>query len=161
MTKKKKQQYRIRNWPDYNKALVQRGSLTLWIDERAIETWLNTDCPVRRGRRRTYADAAIFCSLILREVYHLPLRATEGLVSSLLRLLKTGLPVPDYSTLSRRARALDVQLSSAARREPLLLVIDSTGLKLYGEGEWRVRVHGWAKRRTWRKLHISMDASSQ
>jgi hypothetical protein len=161
VTKKRKRQYRIRNWPQYNKALVSRGSLTLWIDQRAIETWLSTDCPVRRGRRRTYADVAILCSLILRDVYHLPLRATEGLVSSLIGLLKVDLPMPDYSTLSRRARSLHVPISSAARREPRHLIIDSTGLKLYGEGEWRVRGRGWTKRRTWRKLHISMDAESQ
>ena len=161
MTKKKKQQYRIRNWRDYNKALVRRGSLTIWIDAHAIETWLNHDGSVRRGRPRTYADVAIICSLLLREVYHLPLRATTGLVSSLIGLLKVDLPVPDYSTLCRRARSLNVKLSSEARPEPLHLVIDSTGLKLYGEGEWRVRVDGWAKRRTWRKLHISMDGETQ
>jgi hypothetical protein len=161
VTKKQKQQYRIRNWRDYNKALVRRGSLTIWIDAHAIETWLNHEGCVRRGRPRTYADVAIICSLLLREVYHLPLRATTGLVSSLIGLLKVDLPVPDYSTLSRRARSLHVKLSSEARPEPLHLVIDSTGLKLYGEGEWRVRVHGSAKRRTWRKLHISMDGETQ
>jgi IS5 family transposase len=161
VTKKTKQQYRIRNWREYNRALVGRGSLSLWIDQRSLETWLSTDRPGGRGRRRTYADAAILCSLILREVYHLPLRATQGLVSSVLRLLEVDLPVPDYSTLCRRARALNVKLSRESRQEPLHLIVDSTGLKLYGEGEWRVRVHGWAKRRTWRKLHISMDEESQ
>ena len=161
MTKKTKRQYRIRNWQQYNRALVGRGSLTLWIDSQVTETWIEHDCPGRRGRRRTYADVAIVCSLILREVYHLPLRATQGLVSSVLRLLKVDLPVPDYSTLCRRARALDIKLSTESPREPLHLIVDSTGLKLYGEGEWRVRVHGWAKRRTWRKLHIGMDAATQ
>ena len=161
MTKKKKQQYRIRNWRQYNKALVERGSLTLWIDSHAIETWLDTDCPARRGRRRTYADVAIRCALILRAVYHLPLRATEGLVCSVLHLLKIDLPVPDYSTLCRRARHLPVQLSTQTRTEPLHLIVDSTGLKLYGEGEWKVRLRGWARHRTWRKLHIGIDAGSQ
>jgi hypothetical protein len=161
VTNKPKRQYRIRNWPQYNKALVGRGSLTLWIDQRSLETWLSTDCPGGRGRPRTYADAAILCSLILREVYHLPLRATTGLLSSVLGLLKVDLPVPDYSTLSRRARPLPVHISSEARAEPLHLIIDSTGLKLYGEGEWRVRGKGWTKRRTWRKLHISMDGETQ
>jgi len=161
VTKKKKQQYRIRNWPDYNKALVKRGSLTLWIDSQSIQTWLNTDCPSRRGRRRTYADVAIRCALILREVYHLPLRATEGLVCSVMRLFKLDLPVPDYSTLSRRARHLQVQLSTQTRPETLHLIVDSTGLKLYGEGEWKVRLRGWARRRTWRKLHLGIDAQTQ
>jgi Transposase DDE domain len=160
VTKKKKRQYRIRNWRDYNKALVQRGSLTLWIDTRSTDTWLDSDTRIRRGRRRTSADVAIVCALTLREVYHLPLRATEGLVSSLLGLLEVDLPTPDYSTLSRRARLLDVTLSAGARRTALHLVVDSTGLKLYGEGEWKVRLHGWAKHRTWRKLHVGIDAAT-
>jgi hypothetical protein len=101
------------------------------------------------------------CALTLREVYHLPLRATEGLVASVLAVLKVDLPAPDYSTLCRRARSLEVQLSAAAGRGPLHLVVDSTGLKLYGEGEWKVRLHGVDKRRTWRKLHLGIDHRSQ
>jgi IS5 family transposase len=161
VTNKTKPRYRIRNWKEYNRALVGRGSITLWIDERAIQSWLNHDYLAQRGRPRTYADAAIVCSLMLREVYHLPLRATAGLVSSVLSLLQTGLPAPDYSTLSRRARLLNVPLLSGASGEPLHLIVDSTGLKLYGEGEWKVRLHGWAKHRTWRKLHIGIDAQTQ
>lgn len=161
MTNKKKQQYRIRNWREYNRALVGRGSLSLWLDERSIETWLSTDSRVGRGRPHLYADAAIVCSLMLREVYHLPLRSTQGLVLSLMQLMHLRLPVPHYSTLSRRARLLEVNLSATASKGPLHLVIDSTGLKLYGEGEWRVRAKGWTKRRTWRKLHIAMDAATQ
>lgn len=159
MAKKKKQRYRIRNWKQYNKALVQRGSLTLWIETRATDTWLAQDTAARRGRRRTYADAAILCALTLREVYHLPLRATQGFVCSVLRLLHLELPAAHYSTLSRRARALE--LSLAAPTGPIKhLVIDSSGLKVYGEGEWKVRTHGKGKHRTWRKLHIAMDAAT-
>jgi hypothetical protein len=158
LTKKRKRQYRIRNWTDYNKALVQRGSLTLWIDSRSTDTWLDHSCPQRRGRRRTYTDAAILSALLLREAYHLPLRSTQGLVSSVLRLMQMELPVMHYSTLSRRARSL--QLSLATPKKISHLVIDSTGLKVYGEGEWKVRIRGADKRRTWRKLHISMDAST-
>ncbi len=158
MTKKRKQQYRIRNWKEYNKALVQRGSLTLWIDTRCLNAWLDRSCPARRGRRRTYTDATILSALLLREVYHLPLRSTQGLVSSVLRLMQIRLPAPHYSTLSRRARHL--RLSLAAPRKVSHLVIDSSGLKLYGEGEWKVRLHGVDKRRTWRKLHLAMDAES-
>ncbi|HYX72869.1 MAG TPA: IS5 family transposase [Nitrososphaera sp.] len=156
MTNQPKQQYRIRNWQQYNKALVQRGSLTLWIDTRATNTWLDCACPPRRGRRRTSTDAAILCALLLREVYHLPLRSTQGLVASVLRLMRVRLPVPHYSTLSRRARQL--QLSPTVPKKIRHLVIDSTGLKLSGEGEWKVRLHGADKRRTWRKLHLAMDA---
>jgi len=159
VTKKQKHQYRIRNWHDYNKALVHRGSLTLWIDTRSTNTWLDSEPPPRRGRRRTYTDAAITCALLLREVYHLPLRSTQGLVHSVLRLMQVALPVPHYSTLSRRARQL--QLSLTAPQQIRHLVIDSTGLKVYGEGEWKVRTHGADKRRTWRKLHIAMDARTQ
>ena len=158
MANRTKRQYRIRNWPDYNRALVGRGSLTLWIDTRAADTWLDCSCPARRGRRRTYTDAAILCALLLREAYHLPLRSTQGLVSSVLALMRVRLPSPHYSTLSRRARRLE--LSLAAPEKIKHLVIDSTGLKVYGEGEWQVRTHGKAKRRTWLKLHIAMDAST-
>jgi hypothetical protein len=160
VAKKKKQRYRIRNWRDYNSALVRRGSLTLWLDARSLDTWLDRSPPVRRGRRRTYTDAAITCALLQREVYHLPLRSTQGLAASLIRLLAAGLPVPHYSTLSRRARSLRLSLAPP-RREIAHLAIDSTGLKLYGEGEWRVRQRGWVKHRTWRKLHLSLDASTQ
>ena len=161
VTNKRKRRYRIRNWRDYNSALVRRGSLTLWIEQRSVDAWLDRDRPARRGRRRTYTDAAILCCLTLREVYHLPLRATEGLAASLLRLLGVEAPAPDYSTLSRRARHLRLNPSEKAGKKIAHLVIDSTGLKLYGEGEWRVKVHGWAKRRTWRKLHLCVDASTQ
>jgi hypothetical protein len=111
---------------------------------------------VRRGRRRFSSDLAITCALTLREVYHLPLRSTQGLVSSVLRLLGAELPAPHYSTLSRRAPALEVKLPRLSKG-PLHLAVDSTGLKLYGEGEWKVRLHGKEKRRTWRKLHLMLD----
>ena len=159
MTKKKKQQYRIRDWKQYNRALIGRGSLTIWIDTRATDTWLDCECSRRRGRRRIYTDAAIRCSLMLREVYHLPLRATEGLVRSILHLMRVELPSAHYSTLSRRARSLSLSLATSTKRIKHL-VIDSSGLKVYGEGEWQMRTHGKQKRRTWRKLHISMDAST-
>jgi hypothetical protein len=161
VTNKTKRQYRIRNWRQYNKALVGRGSLTLWIDSRTTDTWLDQERPSHRGRRRTYTDVAILCALTLREVYHLPLRATEGLVCSVLHLLEVDLPTPDYSTLCRRARKLDVPLPVPAQRAPRHLVVDSTGLKVYGEGEWKVRLHGVDKRRTWRKLHLAIDHRRQ
>ena len=158
VTKRTKLKYRIRNWRQYNRALIGRGSLTLWIDTRATDTWLDHSCPIRKGRRRVYTDAAILSALLLREVYHLPLRSTQGLVSSVLRLMQVSLPSPHYSTLSRRARSLKLSLASPKRIKHL--VIDSTGLKVYGEGEWQVRTHGKGKRRTWLKLHLSMDAST-
>ena len=160
MTNKKKRQYRIRNWRDYNSALIRRGSLTLWVEQSAVGKWRDTAAPVGRGRHRRYSDLAITCALTLREVYHLPLRSTQGLVRSVLRLLGADLPAPHYSTLSRRAATLDVKLARPAR-EPLHLAVDSTGVKLYGEGEWKVRLHGADKRRTWRKLHLLLDHRTQ
>lgn len=160
MTNKRKRQYRIRNWRDYNSALVRRGSLTLWVEQRAVNRWRERSRPARRGRRRLYSDLAITCALVLREVYHLPLRSTQGLVSSVLRLLGTDLPAPHYSTLSRRAAHLEVKLPRLSTG-PLHLAVDSTGVKLYGEGEWKVRLHGSDKRRTWRKLHLLIDHRTQ
>jgi hypothetical protein len=156
VTNKTKRQSRTRDWQQYNKALVRRGSLTLWVEERTLGVWLNRDRPARRGRRRTYTDVAILCALTLRAVYGLPLRSTQGLVRSLLRLLGADLPAPHYSTLSRRSAVLDVGLPRS-HKGPLHLAVDSTGVKLYGEGEWKVRLHGVEKRRTWRKLHLAVD----
>jgi hypothetical protein len=156
VTNKPKRQYRIRNWRDYNKAVVRRGSLTLWVEQRAPNQWRDTTAPVRRGRRPIYSDLAITCALTLREVYGLPLWATQGLVRSVLLLLGAGSPAPHYSTLSRRAATLEVKLPRLSRG-PLHLAVDSTGVKLYSEGEWEVRLHGTEKRRTWRKLHLLID----
>jgi hypothetical protein len=160
VTNKPKRRYRIRNWPEYNKALVRRGSLTLWVEQGVVNRWRDTAAPLRRGRRRFYSDLAITCALTLREVYHLPLRATQGLVSSVLRLLGADSPAPHYSTLSRRAASLEVRLERLSQG-PLHLAVDSTGVKLYGEGEWKVRLHGKEKRRTWRKLHLLVDHHTQ
>jgi hypothetical protein len=156
VTNKEKRRYRIRNWPDYNSALIRRGSLTLWVEQGVAKGWRDTASPVRRGRRRFYSDLAITCALTLREVYQLPLRSTQGLITSVLRLLGTDLPAPHYSTLSRRASSLEVKLPRLSKGS-LHLAVDSTGLKLYGEGEWKVRLHGKEKRRTWRKLHLLID----
>ena len=157
--KKSKQKYHVRNWPHYNSALVRRGSLTLWIDQHSLSAWLST-APAERGRPRLYTDSAILCALLMREAYHLPLRATQGLVSSILHLMRLGLPSAHYSTLSRRARHLSIKLTAHSAKPIRHLVIDSSGLKLYGEGEWMVRTHGKQRRRTWRKLHISLDAET-
>ena len=125
-----------------------------------MDAWLNTQPSGRRGKSRLYADAAILCALTIRQVFHLPLRATQGLIGSLVQLLELGLPVMDYSTLCRRARRLEVKLSAQPVNRIKHLVFDATGLKVYGEGEWKVRLYDAEKRRTWRKLHISLDAST-
>jgi hypothetical protein len=155
----KKTQYRIRNWPAYNAALIGRGSLTLWVDEAAIRSWRSTG-PTQRGAQYHYTDTAISCVLTLRAVSHLALRAAEGLARSVFALLAISLPVPSYSTLSRRAADLPVALGALPRATPLHLVIDASGFKVYGEGEWTVRQHGWSTRRTWRKLHLAVDEAT-
>ena len=160
MKKKKKQQYRIRNWPQYNKALSNRGSITFWFDEDAIQSWLNFSRSGKRGKPRTYGDACIQSMLVLKSVYHLPQRATYGLVCSLLELMDLDLPVPHSTILSRRAAKLSIALPPLNRCEPLHVLVDSTGLKVFGEGEWKVRTHGISKRRTWRKLHLAMNAET-
>lgn len=147
--------YRIQNWPAYDQALVQRGSLTFWLSDDFAQTWQALATP-QRGAQFAYSDHAITLMLTLREVFHLTNRAVEGLTGSLFALLKLRLAVPDHSTLSRRGRHLAVSLPRQ-RRGALDVVMDSTGLKVYGEGEWKVRTHGASKRRTWKKIHIGID----
>jgi IS5 family transposase len=149
---------RIRNWREYNQALVRRGSLTVWVAQESLDAW-NYQGPARWGGRYVYSDAAIQCLLTIRAVFHLPLRATQGMAQSIFGLMGLDLGVPPYSTLSRRAAELAVDLSRESKG-PLHLVLDSTGLKVFGEGEWKVRKHGYSKRRTWRKRHLAIDAES-
>jgi len=156
---KKKTQYRVRNWAAYNRALVNRGNLTRWVDEEALQAWQYSG-PTQRGAQYVYAEAAIQCVLTLRAVYHLALRAAQGLAESVFSLLQVGLPVPTYSTLSRRGARSEVKLSQLPSSGSVHLVLDSSGFKVYGEGEWKVRQHGWSKRRTWRKLHLGVDEAT-
>jgi IS5 family transposase len=158
--KKTKRTYHLRNWSQYNKALVRRGSLTLWMSDEIISQWRETKHTGKRGAPRTYTDMAILCMATLQEVYHLPLRATQGLMLSVIKLLGIKLAVPDYTTLCRRRRSLEVALPRRKKQEPLHMVVDSTGIKVYGEGEWKVRQHGYTRRRTWRKLHIAVDEAT-
>jgi IS5 family transposase len=138
--------------------LVQRGSLTLWISEEALTTWAYQG-PRQRGAQFDYSDQAIEAVLTLKEVFHLTNREAEGLVRSVFSLMQVARAVPDHSTLSRRGRTVQIQLPKRARG-PLHVVMDSSGLKVFGEGEWKVRQHGWSKRRTWRKIHLSVDVES-
>lgn len=156
----RKKQYRIRNWAEYNKGLVNRGSLTVWFDKNSITKWHDIKLTGVRGRPCDYSNTAILCALSLRNLFHLPLRATEGLVASLIELLELPITAPDYSTLSRRQGTLDIPTYQNKNSEPVHLVIDSTGIKIYGEGEWKMRQHGKEKRRTWRKLHIAVNEAT-
>jgi hypothetical protein len=156
-----KRRYKLKNWRAYNEALVNRGSLTLWFEDSQIERWHQPERAGYRGRTMRYSDVAIQCGLTIREIFQLTLRSTEGFLKSLVKLLGVSLQVPDYSTLCRRQAALSVMLPRAAAKPPRHLVVDSTGLKVYGEGEWKVRQHGISKRRTWRKLHLAVDSQTQ
>ena len=158
-TSGKKVRYRVSNWSDYNESLVQRGSITLWIKAEDLGTWKPEDYP-KRGGQRQYSDGAIQCLLMVRGFFRLTLRATEGFVKSVFQLMDLELGVPDYTTICKRSQCLAVVLPRQAKG-PLHAVLDSTGLKVFGEGEWKVRQHGYSKRRTWRKLHLSVDSGSQ
>src|SRR5882724_8322080 len=151
----------VRNWSAYNRALIERGSLSVWIDADALANWSGVRDPRRIGRPFVYGDAAIQLILTLREMNHLPLRAAQGFAASVFRALGVTLTVPHYSTLARRSETVPIDLGSAAATGPRVLLLDSTGLKVFGEGEWKVRKHGYSKRRTWRKLHLAIDARTQ
>ena len=153
--------YRIRNWPDYNRALVARGRLTFWFDEDAIAAWRNSDPATGPGAPKIYSDTAIQCAFVLKSVFHLSLRATQGFLSSLVELMGLDLPVPDYSTLSRRQGGVAPSLPLAPATRARHIVVDSTGLKVYGAGEWHIRKHGSSRRRAWRKLHLGVDETTK
>ncbi len=147
--------YRVKNWSEYDTALVQRGALTFWMSDDFEKTWLYTG-KKQRGSQFDYTDQAILVMLTVKEVFHLTNRGVEGFVRSLFRMMKINLSVPDHSTLSKRGKDLKVKLPKKTSQS-LNIVMDSTGLKIYGEGEWKVRMHGVSKRRTWRKLHVGAN----
>jgi hypothetical protein len=147
--------YRVKNWSEYDKALVQRGSITFWMSDDFEKSWLHAG-EKQRGSQFEYSDQAILVILTVKEVFHLTNRGVEGFVRSLFRMMNINLPVPDHSTLSKRGKELKVKLPKKISQS-LNIVMDSTGLKIYGEGEWKVRMHGVSKRRTWRKLHIGAN----
>lgn len=153
--------HKVKNWKQYNRALIDRGNLTLWISEEVLSSWHATEKNGRRGRDFTYSDLAIKCALTLRGLFRLPLRKTQGLLEGLASMLKLSIDIPDYTTLSRRAARLTVDLGNIDWQKPLHVLIDASGLKVYGEGEWKMRVHGKDKRRTWRKLHIAINRDTQ
>jgi hypothetical protein len=155
--KRKKTKYKVRNWHDYNEALKKRGELDVWVEE-ALEQW-KPEPNGKRGGQETYSDLAITVIMEIGTVFGQNLRQTEGLAASIFRLMNLNLPVPDFSTLSRRGKTMTVTLPKN-EKEKVRLVVDSTGLKVYGEGEWKVRKHGWGKHRTWMKLHLAFDPDS-
>jgi DDE family transposase len=153
-----RQRHRVTNWAAYDAALRQRGSLTVWFTDEALRAW-RAEPRTTRGGQPWYSALAILTALTLRAVFRLGLRQTEGLIGSILHLLGLDLAVPDHTTLSRRAETLEVPRSRSGSG-PLHLLVDSTGLKLGGPGEWLVEKHGTRRRRAWRKLHLGVDAET-
>ena len=154
------QKHRVTNWREYDASLRQRGSLTVWFSDEAIAAW-RAEPRTTRGGQASYSPLAITTALTLRAVFRLALRQTEGLIGSLIGLLGLELPVPDHSTLSRRAETLEVlRPGTRSGAEPVDLLVDSTGVKLCGASEWLTEKHGTKTRRSWRKLHLGVDADT-
>jgi hypothetical protein len=156
----KKSRYKVTNWHDYNNALRRRGDFTIWFTEDATAGWR----PVKtgsRGRPQEYSDIAIETAELIRQVFHLPLRQTEGLMTSLARVMKAGIAIPDFSSISRRSIELPRHILSKAMEPGSVVIVDSTGLKVYGKDEWHQEKHDVPARRTWRKLHLAIDEKHQ
>ncbi len=153
-----KTKYRVANWSAYNRALVRRGDVTLWLAPEAIAAWTPRQTGMRGGQRR-YSDLAIETALTLRLVYHLPLRQAEGFLHALFAIMRLDLSAPDYTTLSRRGQHLPRRLRPVPTGDDIHLVLDSTGLSIFGEGEWAAAKHGGRGRRGWKKLHLGVDRS--
>jgi Transposase DDE domain len=154
-----KPRYRVTNWPEYDAALRRRGSLTVWFTDEAIAAW-RAEPRTTPGGQPYYSALAIATALTIRAVFHLALRQTEGLIGSVIALLGLALTVPDHSTMCRRSKTLVLPPLRRSETGTLHLLVDSTGLKLGGAGEWLVEKHGTSRRRSWRKLHIGIDAGS-
>ena len=151
-----KMSFKVENWPAYEAGLRRRGSLTLWIEDEALECWQT----IGPGGQARYKGAAILTSLMLRMAFKLALRQTEGLMMSVLTLMDLPISAPDHSTVSRRAVRLPVIQPTSVPHGPLHVLIDSTGLQVYGAGQWLEAKHGAKSRRKWRKLHLAVDAAS-
>ncbi len=136
-----KQKFKITNWPTYNKALINRGSITFWLDDEAIQAWYESATPSSRGRPQRYSDLAITTVLVIKRVFRLTLRAAQGFIDSI-SLMNVPLRCPDYTSVSKRAKSVNVSFKTFTRGEIAHLVIDSTGLKVFGEGECKVKKHG-------------------
>ena len=141
-----KTKYRVQNWPQYERGLVERGDVTVWISREAIAAWAPTG-KRRPGGQRKFSDLAIETALTMRLVYGIPLRQAEGFLRSFFGLMGVDLPVPDHTTLPRRSKGLRVRLRGSATTGPIHLIVDSTGLSIVGEGEWTAAKHGGKGRR--------------
>ncbi len=155
---KYKTKYRVSNWVEYDRALAERGDITLWFAPDAADSW--TPRPSgKRGGQRKFSDQAIETVLVLWPVLNLPLRQTEGFLRSVLSLMALELEAPDHTTVSRRSQQLEIDLRLTGAKDPLHLLVDSTGLSIIGEGEWAAVKRGGHGKRAWKKLHLAVDRS--
>ena len=158
-----KKPYKVRNWHEYNESLVRRGSLEFWIEQGIAEVWKENGTIIirkKRGAQQQYSDSAIELCRLIGKVFHQRLRQTEGFVRSIFKQTRVRMRVPDFTTLSRRGNTMTVQLPTQQKGN-VVAILDSTGLKVYGEGEWKVRKHGYSKHREWMKAHISIDTDGE
>jgi hypothetical protein len=156
----KKARYKVTNWADYNNALRKRGDITIWFTEEAIANWR----PAKtggRGRPMEYSDHAIETAMLIRQVFNLALRQTEGFMNSIARVMGAAIAIPDFSCISKRTVKLPVILLTKAMEPGSVVIVDSTGLKVYGKDEWHQEKHNVPARRTWRKLHLAIDERHQ
>jgi len=170
---KQKKQYKVRNWAEYNKALINRYDLTVWIEQGIAKVWeerFPEGTKRKRGGQKQFSEQAIDCLATIKELFQLTYRGAQGFANSLFgEILKLGIRIPNYTTLDRRRKGLKIHIGAkeqaekkdGQKREKIDLVFDSSGLKVYGEGEWKVRKHGWSKHRTWRKIHLSINPKTQ
>ncbi|MBV9034767.1 MAG: IS5 family transposase [Acidobacteriaceae bacterium] len=154
-----KAKYGVKNWGEYDQALQQRGSLTIWFTPEAVTAWQASPTG-KRGRSHFYSNVAIETGCLLRLAFGRPWRQTEGLLRSIATRLGVMLAIPDHTTFSRRSASLSLPTSLTPSREPMHVVLDSTGLKVYGAGEWQREKHGVRSRRSWRKLHLAVNPDS-
>ena len=152
-----KRSYALRNWSEYSAALETRGSLTLWLSDDVIAAWKNTQKTGKPGASKVYSDLAIQTLLTFKVIYKQALRQTIGFAKSLFNLMGVSVDVPVHTTLSRRQKTLTIDVPTQPTVGKRHVVVDSTGIKVYGEGEWKTRQHGVSKRRTWLKLHLGVD----
>ena len=156
----KKKSYKVSNWHEYNRALINRGNLNLWFNQEVRDNWYAEKASKQKqGRPFTYSSICIETALSLRYLFNFPLRSTQGFLEGLKNSLGIeGIGIPHYSCFSRRSKDVKINLSKKAKKQGATdVVVDSTGLKIYGEGEWKMRTHGKGKRRTWRKFHVAVN----
>lgn len=153
-----KVRYKLRNWSQYNQSLINRGDMTIWFSQESTRKWYSQKRTGKKGHPQKYTDSCIELILTVKNLFRLPLRGVQGYFRGLMKLMGMCLEIPDYTRLSRRAAELEIEMKKTGKKKGHIdVVLDSTGLKIYGEGEWKTRTHGKSKRRTWRKLHIGID----